>query len=249
MDTPDSPEAFYRCPNGAHQQCGAGVAACLTGNESVDPVFETFAGGAGTVQVSGFRSGRVCTTGGQPSTVCQDAVDIQVTGNDRCAEPGGTQRCTWYGFELDYRNANPAEPLICRSSATEEDFLGGIVTRAIEAVPTNPDGDSELGKMLGHFQQELNSGKSLNQIFSGISVTTADGKTLGEPAPVAAFKTPGVPGGVVLKGASGHLLVPIFEWYAASPPGTSVEHNVRCSQQGRPVIETLFRLHFAAQGM
>ena len=69
------------------------------------------------------------------------------------------------------------------------------------------------------------------------------------PALTEAFQEPGVPGEVILKGASGHLLVPIFEWHAASPPGTSVEHNVRCSQQGRPVIETLFRLHFAAQGM
>ena len=249
MDVPDSPEAFYRCPDGARQQCTAGRATCLSGDEAVEPVFNTFAGGSGgTVRVSGFRSGRVCTAGGQPSSVCQDAVDIQIIGDDHCAQPGGTGRCTWYGFELYYHNANPAEPLICRSSATEEDFLGGIVTRAIEAAHTDPETDSELGKMLGHFQRELNSGKSLDQLFSGITVTTADGKTLGEPAPAEAFQEPGVPGEVLLEGASGHLLVPIFEWHAASPPGTSVEHNVRCSQQGRPVIETQFRLHFAAQG-
>lgn len=247
MDTPDGPEAFYRCPAGARQQCTAGRAACLSGDESVAPVFETFAGGGeDTVRVSGFRAGRVCIAGGQPSAVCQDAVDIQVDGNDRCDRPGGAQRCTWYGFELDYRNANPTEPLICRSSAIGQDFLGGVVTRVIEAAPTDPDADSDLGKMLGHFQKELNSGKSLDQLFSGISVTTADGETLGEPALEEGFQEPGVPGEVVLKGASGHLLVPIFEWHAASPPGTSVEHNVRCSQQGRPVIETLFRLHFAA---
>jgi len=246
MDKPGGPEAIYGCPDGARRQCTAGQGGCLAGSESVDPEFETFnGGGPNTVRVSGFRSGRVCLAGGQPSSVCQSTVDIQVTGDDRCAQPDGAQRCTWYGFELDYRNANPAEPLICHSSGAEEDFLGGIVSAAIEAAPADSDSDTDLGKMLGHFQKELNNGKSLDQLFSGITVTTADGKTLGAAAPTETFHEPGVPSEVVLNGASGHLLVPIFERHDASLPGTSVEHQVRCSQEGRPVIETTFRLHFA----
>lgn len=246
-DTPDGPDAFYRCPRGAQLQCAQGLGRCLAGEQSVEPVFDTFAGGAtGAVTVTGFRSGRVCVEGGQPSSVCQPSVDIQVTGEESCAQAGGEQPCTWYGFELDYRNADPVEPLICQTSAADGDFLGGVMAKVIESAPPRDksEPESELGKLFGHFQKELNSGKSLDQVFSGISITTADGKTLGG-APADTFPAPGVPGEVALSGPSGHLLVPIFELQNASPPGSTVEHQVRCLQSGQPVIETTFRLHFS----
>jgi hypothetical protein len=244
METPGGPEAIYRCPAGAGQQCSAGVGSCLTGSKSVDPEFETFVGGGPqTVKVSGFRSGTVCLENGQPSSVCQNAVDINITGNDRCAQADGAQPCTWYGFELDYQNANPSEPLYCQSSAAEEDFLGGVVSSAIEAAPGGVEGD--LGKLLGQFQKDLSNGKSLDQIFSGITVTAADGKTLGEPEPTEVFQAAGVPNEITLNGTSGHILVPIFERKDASAPGTYVEHQITCRQTGRPVLETTFSLHFA----
>jgi len=164
-----------------------------------------------------------------------------VTGEDRCTLSDGAQPCTWYGFELDYQNASPAEPLVCSSSGAEEDFLGGIVAKAIEGMPA--DSDTDLGKLFGQLQKDLNSGKSMDQVFAGISITTEDGETLGG-APAQTFQEPGVPSEVALSGASGHVLVPIFELHDASPPGTSVERQVRCYQQGQPVIETTFRLHF-----
>jgi hypothetical protein len=243
-DTPDGPHALYGCPDGAQRQCTAGNGQCVSGSNPVEPVFNTFEGGvAGTVQVSGFRSGIACTEAGHPTSICQQAVEISVTGEDQCAQPEGNKRCTWYGFELDYHNAVPGEPLICNSSAIEGDFLGGVVSRAIESA--NADTDTELGKLLGQFQQDLNSGKSLDSIFSGISVTTADGNTVGGAPPAETFQPPGVPTEVELNTTSGHLLVPIFELHDAAPPGTQVEHLVRCSQQGLPVVETRFRLHFA----
>jgi len=243
MDIPAGPEAVYSCPKGSRQQCAAGPDGCTAGGESVDPVFATFAGAA--VWVSGFRSGPVCLTGGQPSSVCQTAVDIQITGEENCALSGGNQPCTWFGFEMDYRNANPMEPLICQSSANEEDFLGGIVSQVIKAAPDSTGSDSDLGNFLGQLQKELNSGKSMDQVFSGISITTEDGTVLGGPAATESFQQPGVPGEVSLSGASGHLLVPMYELPGAAPPGSVVEHQVRCLQQGQPVIETTFRLHFA----
>jgi len=243
MDNPGGAEAVYSCPKGARQQCSADHHGCIAGGEPVDPVFASFAGGGPrTVWVSGFRSGRVCTEGGQPSSVCQTAVDIQVTGEDRCALSGGAQACTWYGFELDYRNANPAEPLICQSSGADEDFLGSVVADAIKVMPA--DSDTDMGKLLGQLQKDLNSGKSMDQVFAGFSVTTEDGKTLGAATPAETFQEPGVPSEVALNGANGHVFVPIFELQNASPPGTSIEHQVRCYQQGQPVIETTFRLHF-----
>jgi len=244
-DKPSGPEAIYSCPKGSRQQCSAGPDGCMAGGDSVDPVFATFAGGPDPVWVSGFRSGSVCLEQGQPSSVCQTAVDIQVTGEDSCVQSTGNQPCTWFGFEMDYRNANPMEPLICQSSANEEDFLGGIVSQVIEAAPESSGSNSDLGNFLGQIQNELNSGKSLDQVFSGITITTEDGQTLGGPTATESFQQPGVPVEVALSGTSGHLLVPMFELQNAKPPGTVLEHQVRCLQQGQPVIETTFRLHFA----
>ena len=245
MDKPAGAEAVYSCPKGSRQQCTPGPDGCAADGESVDPVFSTFAGGSGeAVWVSGFRSGPVCLIDGQPSSVCESAVDIQMTGEDRCAQSAGNQACTWYGFEMDYRNANPAEPLICQSSGAEEDFLGSVLSKVIEAAPPSTDSDNEFGNILGQLQKELESGKSLDQVFAGISVTTADGKTMGTPTET--FRQAGVPSEVALNGTSGHVLVPMFELHDASPPGTTLERQVRCLQQGQPVIETTFRLHFAS---
>ena len=88
------------------------------------------------------------------------------------------------------------------------------------------------------------SGKSMDEVFSGITITTGDGQVLGAEEPKEFFPESGVPTEVALSGVSGHLFVPIFELKDASPPGTSVEHVLRCSQQAKPVIETRFRLHF-----
>jgi hypothetical protein len=243
MDRPGGAEAFYRCPQGSVQQCGDAGAVCQIDGTAVEPIFASYAGsGAGSLRVADFRSGSVCTEGGKPTSVCQGVVDIRVTGNDQCAQPGGPRACTWYGFEFDYRNAIPGEPLFCQSSGAEGDFLGGVVTGALKSV--NADTNSEFGKLLGGLQQELNSGKSLDQVFSSITMVTEDGQVLGGSAPADAFASPGVPGELAVNSPSGHMLVPIFELYGAKSPGSSVEHHVRCSQGGRPVIETLFRLHF-----
>jgi len=244
-EAPDGPEAVYRCPEGARQECTAERDGCRAGGKPVEPVFDSFAGGAASVRVTGFRSGRVCTTGGQPSSVCEVTADIKVIGQDYCTQPGGKKGCTWYGFELDFANANPAEPLICRTSAAEEDFLGGVVSKVIKS--SSVDEGTEMGQFLGQLQKELNSGKSMDEVFSGISITTEDGTVLGGEEPSDVFPKAGVPTEVAFNGASGHLFVPMFELRGASPPGSSVEHMVRCSQNGTPIIETRFRLHFGGK--
>jgi hypothetical protein len=241
--TPGGPEAIYRCPEGARQECTPERDGCRTGGKPVEPVFDSFAGGsAALVRVTDFRSGRVCTVGGQPSSVCEHGADIKVSGQDYCTQSGGKKGCTWYGFELDYSNATPTEPLICQSSAADEDFLGGMVSKVIKS--SSVDEDSDMGKILGQLQKELSSGKSMDEVFSGITITTEDGTVLGGEEPREVFPEPGVPSEVAFNSASGHLFVPMFELKDASPPGTSVEHMVRCSQNGTPVIETRFRLHF-----
>lgn len=243
MDTPGGSEAIYRCPGGSRQQCSETQDGCTAGGQSVEPVFDSFTGGgAEAVQVFGFRSGRVCLENGQPSSVCETTIDVQITGSDRCPQSSGARPCSWYGFELDYRNANPSVPLTCQSSGAEEDFLGGIVSEALKTAPA--DSSTDLGKLLGNLQEELQSGKSLDQVFSGITVTTGDGQTLGSPEAKKTFQQPGVPTEVSLNSVAGHVLVPMFELHDSSPPGTHLERQVRCSQEGQPVIETTFRLHF-----
>ena len=142
-DSPAGPAATYVCPDGAERQCTAGQGRCLADGRSVEPVFSTFAGPT-AVRVSGFRSGRVCTYGGQPTGVCQPTVDIEVSGKDRCLQSGGERPCTWFGFEMDYQNANPTEPLICQSTGDGEgDFLGDLLGKAIESAPPAEESANE----------------------------------------------------------------------------------------------------------
>lgn len=244
-DAPESPEAGYTCPEGAKRVCGEQGASCVVHESTVDPVFQAYSGGNGGLLISDFRSGRVCLEQGNPASVCEQAVDIQIDGQHRCLDEGGEAPCSWYGFELDYRNADPSQPLVCHSSSGEEDFLGNIVSGLIKAAPAEPG--TELGDMLGQFQKELGSGASLQDIFSGVQITTAEGEVLGgEPAAPPKSK-PGVPREVPMHGVNGHLLVPMYEMRASAAAGTVVETELRCTHGGVPVLETTYRLHFAAR--
>jgi hypothetical protein len=240
-DTPAGPEPSFRCPAGAQIACGGDAGRCVTaaGTEAT-PIFDTYAGGTGTVRVSDFRSGRVCLDGGTASGVCEQAIDIDVTGDARCGT-GTSKPCTWYGFEFDYANAAPSAALLCSTSGADEDFLGGIVTRALTSMPV--DQSSDLGAALGQLKRELGQGRSLQDVLSGIRVTPA-----GQPAapvpPVRAAQ-PGVPSSVPLPSSSGHLLVPMYELGDGGAPGSVLVREVRCTVNGSPVLETTFRLHFA----
>jgi hypothetical protein len=228
-DAPDIPEPLFRCPTGTRLSCGGTAGRCLTdaGTEAA-PVFAAYDGNPGGMRVSAFQSGRVCRDDDK-SRVCEQAIDINVTG-DR----------TWYGFEFDYANANPAAPLRCFATGAEDDFMGKVIGSAITLMPA--DDTTELGKLLGRMQTELGRGASLTDLLSGVKVRSA-----GQPPPVvepAAPAAPGVPGSVPVPAASGHLVVPMFELSQGAPPGSTLLREVRCSHNGSPVLETTFRLHF-----
>ena len=75
--------------------------------------------GRRAMRVSAFRSGPACG-----DSVCEQSADIRVTGADSCA--GG--RCTRFGMEFDYENADPSAPLECTPSTSggDSDFIGDL---------------------------------------------------------------------------------------------------------------------------
>lgn len=247
---PGMPEPFYRCGEGARLECGGGAARCLTSSGvEMEPVFDAFPAGGGSIGVSAFRSGRLCeqTPGG--SSVCEQMVDIRVTGADSCAQGAGSARCTRFGFEFDYKNANPAVPLVCSASSRGSgDFASFAVAQALSPVVSGGRG-TDLGATLGGLQDALRSGRSLEDILSGVSVTPLDasGKPV-ESARVGASPAPAVapptPSRVAFAAASGRLVVPMYELHAPARSGQVVEREIECSYNGTPVLETRFRLRF-----
>ena len=245
---PDMPEPFYRCAEGTRRECGGGAARCVTAaGVEVEPVFDSFPEASRTIGVAGFRSGRLCEQGPGGSTVCEQTVDIQVTGADACAQGAGNARCTRFGFEFDYQRADPAVPLVCSASSRggSRDLASVAVAQALSPVVGQ---DTDLGAAAGGIQEALRSGQSLESVFSGISIAQLDenGKPVestrvgANPAPAAA---PPTPNRVALEGASGRLVVPLYELHDPARSGEVVEREVECSYSGAPVLETLFRLH------
>lgn len=227
-DSPDLPAPLFRCPDGARLTCGdAGRCLTAAGGEAT-PIFDSYAATPGAMRISGFRSGSICGEGGQESRVCEQAVDVQVTG-DRVR----------YGFEFDYANASPPAPLQCSASGAEDDFLGSVVKSAATFMPA--DDSTELGKAFGRMQHELGRGRSLTDVLSGVTVRPAGAPA---PSPPVPGTTPGVPASVPIPAATGRLVVSMFELASAAPAGSTMVRDVRCMHNGKPVLEASFRLHF-----
>lgn len=62
---------------------------------------------------------------GQPPSdrICESR-DVAVRGEDVCIFAGERRRCTWWGFEFDYENADPSIPLICTTTRSVPGNLG-----------------------------------------------------------------------------------------------------------------------------
>jgi hypothetical protein len=227
-DGPEAPQPLFRCPTGARLSRVGDDARCVSADGAeVVPVFESFGEGPG-MRVSAFISGRVCRDGTTPTGVCVETADIEVRGER-----------AWYGFEFDYVNADPAEPLRCTSIGAEDDFMGSVVRNVVTLLPA--DDSSEAGQVLGRIQNALGRGASLTDILSGISVRPAGAP---DPALASPVPTPGVPPTVEVPSARGHLLVEMFELGASGTAGSVVDRQVHCTHNGLPVLETDFRLRF-----
>jgi hypothetical protein len=224
----------------------------MAGNgELYEPMFGGYPGvPTNAMQVSAFRSGLVCN-----DHVCTYAIDIPVTGADVCAG----QRCTRFGVEFDYHNADPATPLECKTSTIGEegDFINNLLKLGGDAITsrnesndsasattdTKEDGASEL---IGLFGKILASADSAEDLDVTITPLDKDGNPIESQSvgskPQGGLAPP-VPRTIDLPASSGHLLIPMYQTVKAMAPGETKEKRVTCRHKETPVLEAIFRLH------
>lgn len=109
----------------------------------------------GPLRITNLRSGPVCEAGtaeigrAPSDRICPDR-DIAIRGKDTCVFDGEEKRCTWWGFEFDYENADPEEPLVCvwtRSLPVNEGNYEEVRSRSIATDTVRYD----LEGTSGHF--------------------------------------------------------------------------------------------------
>ena len=248
QDTPGALEPAYTCPDGASRQCG-GDSGCIASDAAVAPVFDTYpAAGAGAMRVSAFRAGPACG-----DSVCEQSAVIKVTGADACA--GG--RCTRFGMEFDYQNADPSAPLECKPSTSggESDFIGDMLKQGADAMTTRNAGapsqsgdaqaDDGMAQLLGMFGKVLASGDSPEDVQVSMAPLGPDGKPIESQRVGSAPRDgpPPIPRSITLPAASGHLFVPMYELADGPNASPSKQRHIRCTHKGAPVLETIFVLN------
>lgn len=239
-------EPAYRCPAGAKRQCGNDIGCIAADGSRVDPVFDSYpAARAGAMQITELRSGPLCGHGGD--RVCQHSANIQLSGADTC--PGG--KCTRFGMEFDYRNADPSAPLECSTSTRggDGDFIGDLVKLGGDALSTRSSGTDKqegdgMAQLLGMFGKVIASGDSPEDIQVSITPYDENGNPI-ESQRVGSEPSNGpapIPRTIDLPTVSGHLFVPMYQLASSSKPGEVKERRVTCVHKGEPVLETIFVL-------
>lgn len=240
-DTPDGFDAAFRCPDGSTLQCTSGKGRCLAADgTTAEPIFDSFPGtGSGAMQISALRSGQLCG-----DRVCEQATQIRVTGGDSC-EQG---RCTRYGVEFDYENADPSIPLLCTGQVSDSgDFIGDMLKKGADSMPQMGDGTGEDGmsELLGMFQKVLQSADTPEDVQISMAPLDENGNPIESqrvgPAPRSGPAS--VPRSVEIPGSSGHLLVPMYQLADVGSRDPRLR-EVRCTHKGLPVLEVAFRLQF-----
>jgi len=246
ISAPDALEAAYRCPADSNLQCSLN-SGCVTANGArVDPVFDSYAGAAAnSMRISGFQSGPACG-----ERVCEQSANIQVTGADTC----DGKRCTRFGMEFDYQNADPSAPLECRTStsnAGESDFIGNLLKLGADASvsrsseDTKSQGEDGMAELLGMFGQVLASGDSPEDINVTITPLDKDGNPVESQSvgSAAGENTRPIPSSVDLPVTNGHLFVPMYQLADGMSSSGVKERKITCTHKGAPVLETVVRLH------
>lgn len=93
-----------------------------------------------SIRIWNFVSGEVCRgegdaeVGQTPSDRVCASQTVPIRGRDICIWAGEERRCTWFGFEFDYENADPHEPITCvwtRSRPVDEGNWEEVRNRGI----------------------------------------------------------------------------------------------------------------------
>lgn len=238
-DTPNSLEPAFRCSEGAQLQCNGGKGQCVTAEGTAEPVFDSYpAAGPGAMRVMNFRSGPLCG-----DSVCRQATLIRVTGQDTC-ERG---RCTKYGVEFDYKNADPGVPLLCSGEVTEGgDFVGNILRKGAERMPQQGDGSGEDGmaELVGIVQKVLKSADTPEDVRVSVAPLDEHGNPIESQRVGTTYTGPAsVPRSVDIPAVSGHMVVPMYQLVDVPDKDNRVR-QIRCSHKGQPVLEVAFQLQF-----
>ncbi len=245
QDAPSAQEAAFRCPDGASRQCGASVGCTAANGARVEPVFAAYSDPAdGAMRVSAFRAGPACG-----DRVCEQSADIRVTGADTCAG----SRCTRFGMEFDYENADSSAPLECTPSTSggDDDFIGGLLKKGADAtqsrngdVPVDPQGEDGMAELMNLFGKVLASADSPEDVDISMAPLGPDGKPIESQrvGSTPAGSLPSTPRSISLPASSGHLFVPMYQLSDGMQPGQTKERRIRCTHKGAPVLDTVFRL-------
>ena len=243
---PHELEPAYRCPEGSSRQCEEGARCLAADGSQLEPVFDSYpASRAGAMQITGLRTGPVC--GGGDDRVCEQTSRIQLSGADTCAGA----RCTRFGMEFDYRNADPGVPLECATSTRGDDgdFINDLIKLGGDAIATrsggsDDQGDGGMGQLLGMFGKVIASADSPEDLQISITPLDENGNPI-ESQRVGSEPIDGpapIPRTIDLPAVSGHLFVPMYQLAASSKPGVVKERRITCTHKGDPVLETIFVL-------
>jgi hypothetical protein len=243
---PAALEPAYHCPGDAKRQCGESAGCIAASGDRVDPVFESYPQGKkGAMQISGFRAGPLCSR--DNNSVCEHTENIRVTGADTCSRG----RCTRFGMEFDYRNADPTAPLECSTSTRggDDDFVGDLLKLGGDALTTrtgNSSADQEDGMatLLGVFGKVLASADSPEDVNISMAPLGEDGKPIESQRVGTGYGDgpPPIPRSIELPEVSGHLFVPMYQLADSMKDGAVKERRISCTHLGDPVLETVVRL-------
>ena len=140
----------------------------------------TIAESSQAVEVSNFKSGLVCPqkapnndnkSNGQ---ICFETETVNITGQGTCVYNGNRERCTWYGYEFDYKNASSDQIIKCQVTSSEIGTYGN--PQEIVKEETNTlEYELLLESKEGHFYNPQYSGFTYST--DGNSVST-DGNSV-----------------------------------------------------------------------
>jgi hypothetical protein len=102
---------------------GLGCSSMLWAGTAVQPgVYYHEPTGIG-LRLDAIRSGEFCISGSERGTVCTADARVVITGQERCEYPPGTENpCTHFGYEFNYRAAQPGSEIRC--TRTRQDPTG-----------------------------------------------------------------------------------------------------------------------------